>query len=96
MINLKDKMNSKGVSFGPECCILEVCSTQQAKKVLEANVLVATVLPCRICVFEDDGKVKIATLKPTAVMGQFDSSDLTPIASDVEDTLVQIIDEACE
>jgi len=96
MINLKDKMNSKGVSFGPQCRTLEVCNPQQAKKVLEANMLVATVLPCRICVFEDDGKVKVATLKPTAVMGHFDNPDLAPVATDVEDTLVRIIDEACE
>lgn len=95
-INLKDKMTSKGVAFGPECRILEVCNPEQAKKVLETNMLVATVLPCRICVFEDDGKVKVATLKPTAVMGHFDSPDLAPVASDVEATLVRIIDEVCE
>ena len=36
--NLKETMAKKGVEFGRECLIFEVCQPQQAKKVLEENM----------------------------------------------------------
>ena len=49
--DLKEKMAAKGVSFGPQCRIFEVCNPSQAKQVLEANMLISTALPCRISVY---------------------------------------------
>ena len=46
--DLKATMANKGVDFGPECRIFEVCNPHQAKKVLEANLEISTALPCRI------------------------------------------------
>ena len=46
--NLKETMTKKGVDFGRECLIFEVCQPQQAKKVLEENMSISTMLPCRI------------------------------------------------
>ncbi len=95
-INLKEKMAAKGVEFGPACAIVEVCNPVQAKKVLEANLSISTALPCRISVYEEAGKVKIATLRPTALLGLFGSPELAPVAKDVEDTMIRIIDAACK
>ncbi|MHC4521446.1 MAG: DUF302 domain-containing protein, partial [Planctomycetota bacterium] len=36
--DLKEKMAAKGVPFGCECRILEVCNPHKAKKVLEENM----------------------------------------------------------
>ena len=55
---------------------------------------VATVLPCRISVYEDGGKTVIATLKPTALLGLFGAPELDPLAREVEAVLIAIIDEA--
>ena len=43
--NLKETMAKKGVEFGRECLIFEVCQPQQAKKVLDQNMSVSTALP---------------------------------------------------
>ena len=46
--DLKQKMNSKGLDFGPECRILEVCNPGKAKTVLETDMSISNALPCRI------------------------------------------------
>ena len=92
--NLKETMKKKGVEFDRECRIFEVCNPQQAKRVLERNMEISTALPCRISVYVKRGKVKLATLKPTALVSQFDAPDLLPVAKEVEETLVAIMKEA--
>ena len=39
--NLKQKMNAKGVEFGPECRIVEVCNPKKAKSVLETDMSIS-------------------------------------------------------
>ena len=93
--NLKEKMVAKGVDFPRECLIVEVCNPGKAKSVLEANMAISTALPCRISVYEDAGKVKVATLRPTALLELFGNPGLAPVAREVEETIVRIIDTAC-
>ena len=69
--NLKETMTKKGVEFARECLIFEVCQPQQAKKVLDADMSVSTALPCRISIYEEDGKTILATLKPTTLLAMF-------------------------
>ena len=92
--DLKQKMVAKGVDFAPECRIIEVCSPQKAKEVLENNMAISTALPCRISVYEEDGKVKIATIRPTYMLDLFDSPKLKSIAQNVEETIIRIISVA--
>lgn len=74
--NLKETMAKKGVEFEPECLIFEVCQPQQAKKVLEQNMSVSTALPCRISIYEENGKAILATLKPTTLLAMFNTPQL--------------------
>ena len=92
--NLKETMNKKGVEFTRECLIFEVCQPQQAKKVLEQNMSVSTALPCRISIYEEDGKTMLATLKPTTLLAMFNTPQLKGVAQEVEDTIVKIMNEA--
>ncbi len=94
--NLKETMKKKGVDFEKECRIFEVCNPQQAKRVLEKNMQISTALPCRISVFTEGRKVKLATLKPTALILQFGTPELQSVAKEVEETLIQIMKEASE
>jgi uncharacterized protein (DUF302 family) len=74
---------------------MEVCNPHKAKEVLEENMSISTALPCRISIYEEDGKVKVATIRPTMLLNLFDSPELQAVAREVEDTLVRIIDAAC-
>jgi uncharacterized protein (DUF302 family) len=95
VIDLKQRMAAKGVEFGPECRVLEVCNPQRAKKVLSASMAVSTMLPCRISVYEDAGTVKIGTVKPTSMPDLYGVSGLVSEAAEVEAALISIIDAAC-
>ena len=92
--NLKETMNKKGVEFNSECLIFEVCHPQQAKKVLEQDMSVSTALPCRISIYEKEGKTVLATLKPTTLLAMFNVPQLEIVARDVENTIVKIMKEA--
>jgi len=92
-INIRQKLNDKGLPFDRECLIFEVCNPQQAKKVLDDNIAIATALPCRIAVYQEGGKTKIATIKPTALLGLFPNPELAPVAQEVERTLIRIIED---
>ncbi len=92
--NLKETMKKKGVDFERECRIFEVCNPHHAKRVLEKDMKLSTALPCRISVFTEAGKVKLATLKPTALISQFNIPELQSVAKEVEETLIQIMEKA--
>ena len=92
--NLQETMVKKGVKFDHPCLIFEVCQPQQAKKVLEENMNVATALPCRISIYQEGGKTMLATMKPTVMLAMFNTPQLQGVAQEVEDTLVKIMNEA--
>jgi uncharacterized protein (DUF302 family) len=92
--DLKAKMAEKGVPFARACRIFEVCNPHQAKRVLETNLQISTALPCRISVYEEGGKARLATIRPTALIGLYDTPELRSVAGEVEDALVKIMAEA--
>jgi uncharacterized protein (DUF302 family) len=92
--NLKETMAKKGVAFAHECLIFEVCQPQQAKKVLDANMSISAALPCRISVYEEEGKTVLATLQPSILLSMFDAPQLGAVAQEVEATMVKIMQEA--
>jgi uncharacterized protein (DUF302 family) len=92
--DLKAKMQEKGTDFQGECLIYEVCNPFQAKKVLENNLELSTVLPCRISVYRTETGYTLATLKPTSLVELFQSKSLRAVAEEVERTIISIIQEA--
>jgi uncharacterized protein (DUF302 family) len=92
--DLRAKMAEKGVEFARECRIYEVCNPQQAKRVLERNMEVSTALPCRIAVYSEGGRTRLATLKPTALIALYATAELKGVAEDIEATLAAIMTEA--
>ncbi len=94
VIDLKAKMAEKGVEFGKACRVYEVCNPVQAKRVLDNDMSIATALPCRIAVYEEKNRVKVATMLPTQMLALFSVPDLTPVAEDVEQQIKAMIDEA--
>jgi uncharacterized protein (DUF302 family) len=93
--DLKDKMREKGVEFGGECLIFEVCNPMQAKRVLEAHAELSTALPCRISVYVTrEGTIRLATILPTKLVDLFRAPALQEVAAEVERTLKAIMDEA--
>ena len=92
--DLKATMKKKGIDFPHECRIFEVCNPQKANDVLTNDMSLNMALPCRISVWEENGQVKIGTLKPTKLLSILnDAEGVKSIAEDVEKTIIMIIDE---
>jgi uncharacterized protein (DUF302 family) len=92
--NFKETMSEKGMVFVRECLIFDVCQPQQPTKALDENMRVSTALPCRIFIYEDDGKTILAALKPTTFQAMFHAPQLEGAAQEVEATMVKIMKEA--
>lgn len=92
--NLREKMESKGVAFGRECRVFEVCNPVHAGKVLGENIEISTALPCRIAVYAEGGRTILATIAPSALLTMFDAPSAAETAREVEATLLRIMEEA--
>lgn len=93
--NLREKMEAKGVAFSRECRVVEVCNPAHAAVVLGEDIEVSTALPCRISLYQENGRTVLATMKPTAMLGMFRASGAAATAQEVEDTLIRIMEETC-
>ncbi|NLW21800.1 MAG: DUF302 domain-containing protein [Tissierellia bacterium] len=93
-LNFKEKLAEHSIDFPNNFMILEVCNPQKASQVLSKHIEVGYFLPCKMVVYEKDGRVKIGTAKPQQLLGMMEFNDLDPIATEVENILIKAIDEA--
>ena len=92
--DLKQTMANKGVEFGPQCRVYEVCQPHHAAQVLGEDIRVNLALPCRIGVWNDGGETKVGTLLPTQLLGVFgDSPTMTATAAEVERVMLAMIED---
>ena len=92
--DLQAKMGEKGLDFDRACLIYEVCNPQQAKQVLDANMEISTALPCRIAIYQKGPGSTLATWRPTLLLKMFGTPGLDPVAADVEQSLIKMMEEA--
>ena len=93
--DLKQTLKEKGAPIEHECRILEVCNPQRAREVLNTDMSMNMALPCRVSVYEEQGRTKIGLISPKALLAQLsDSPALAKVASEVETAIKRMIDEA--
>lgn len=93
--NLYETLNKKGVPFKQQCQVLEVCNPQQAAKVLSEDMDLNMALPCRVSVYEKEGKTYISMLSPKTMLAQLSDSDkLKNVADEVENSIIAAIESA--
>lgn len=93
--DLKATLKKKGFDLKNTCYVLDVCNPKQANHVLNEDIGMNVALPCRMSVYEDGGKTKIAMIKPTAMLHALsDSQELKKVAEEVEAVLIKVIQEA--
>ncbi len=86
-------LENKGVPIDYRCVIVEVCSPKHASQVLSADPYISTAMPCRIAIFEEDGKTLISTIAPTDMLELFERPDLEDVAMEIERLLEEIMEE---
>ncbi|MDW3094090.1 MAG: DUF302 domain-containing protein [Gammaproteobacteria bacterium] len=93
--DLGNTLRSKGVDFGENCKVFEVCNPMQAAKVLATDMRLNMALPCRISVFTENNKTKIGLIKPEEMLSALSNNQsLVDVAKEVEEKTRQMVDQA--
>jgi len=93
--NLKETLNNKGIEYHNECRVFEVCNPHKAKEIMDIEMSLNLVLPCRVSVYEENGKILIGMIKPKSLLLQLsDDNSLITVAEEVEATMIKIIQQA--
>ena len=74
--------------------IIEICNAKYASQVLNKDVKISLMLPCPISVYVQAGKTRISTLLPTSIAEFFPQAGIENLASEVENIVLKIIEEA--
>lgn len=90
--DIKERLAAKGFKQEP-LKIIEICSGKYANNFLNENKLISLCMPCKINVFEEGGKVKIAGMKPT-IVSQFFKEVKREEAGEVEKVIKEIINNS--
>ena len=72
--------------------ILGACNPPFAHKALLAERDIGLFMPCNVIVYEDEGKVFVAAVKPTLAMGMVGNPALASISVEVENKLNKVVD----
>lgn len=90
--DVKERLAAKGFEHG-RLKIIEICSARHASNFLKKNTLISLCMPCKINVLEENGKVKIAGMKPS-IISEFFPEVSKKDALEAEKELIEIIDGA--
>lgn len=93
--DLGGTLRKKGVEFGEECKVFEVCNPLQAAKVLASDMRLNNALPCRISIYTDSGTTKIGFIKPTEMLALLSKdAELAKIAAEVEEKITRMVEDS--
>lgn len=91
--DVKATLAAKGFDRAP-LKIIEVCNARAASEVLDKDIKIALMLPCPICVYEEDGKVFISALRPRLIGAFYPDAGIEATAEAVDRAILSIVDEA--
>src|SRR3989339_1711060 len=90
--DVKERLAAKGLEQEP-LKIIEICSGKYAHQFLKKNRLISLCMPCKINVLEEQGKVKIAGMRPTMI-SQFFPEVGQNEAEQAEKDVLEIVNNA--
>jgi uncharacterized protein (DUF302 family) len=85
---LKTKLD---VDFRPYV-ILGACNPQLAHRALGAEIGIGLLLPCNVCVWEDEGGSVVSIAKPEAMFEIVGRPDVQPVADEAGERLRRALD----
>ena len=93
--NLGETLRNKGVEFVEECKVFEVCNPNHSSVVMGIDMRVNMVLPCRISVYTDGGRVNIGFIKPAPMLSTLSNDEVMgEVAREVEAAIIKMVEDA--
>ncbi len=74
--------------------IIEICNAKSAYAVLKADMKIGLCLPCKINVYQKDGRTFISGMRPTVLPQFFPDADLGNLPAEVDASIKGIIDKS--
>ncbi len=91
-IDVRDTLKKKlDVEF-PRYKILGACNPPFAYKALQAETAIGLLMPCNAIVYEKEGDVYFAMVKPSVTMRSVGNPALEPLAGEIEKKIERIIE----
>lgn len=92
--NVKEKLQEKGLEYNDNFHILEVCNPHDAKEILSLSKLAGYFLPCKVVVYEDNGKTFAGMPQPSTLMDFIDDEKVNDMANNVEKRMISCFEKA--
>lgn len=90
--DVQKTLQDKGFTF-PGYKIIELCNAKLAHTVLQADRNIGLMMPCKINVYEREGKRYVVGMLPTLISEFFPDASLGSVPEEVEKVIKKIIDE---
>ena len=92
-LDLTAIMQKKGIDHSTQSYEFEVCNPKHAKRLIDQNPLAHMFLPCKVTIYEADGKTHIGMPRPSIQAKMLEDATLEGMAKEVEDILIGAIDQ---
>ncbi len=87
---IQNTLNSKGLEFDKECVILDVCNPAYAKKLLDEDMKLSVILPCKIAIYSEDNQTYISMNSIVQLIDDI-NPDLVETAQEIQEILLELI-----
>ena len=91
--NVQATLEEKGFDIKP-LKIMEICNAGFAYKALGINKSVASFMPCKFVVEEENGKTSVSLFLPSMIAEFIKNDELKTLAIDVENKLKKIMEQS--
>jgi len=91
--NVTATLAEKGFRIEP-FKIIEICNAKSAYAVLQADIKIGLLLPCKINVYQKTGKTYISGMRPVVLSQFFPQAKLGNLPSEVDILIKGIIDKS--
>lgn len=92
-IDVKATMKAKLNREFRRYVILGACNPELAHRALEMELAVGLLLPCNVCLWEEDGGTVVSIAKPAAMFEIVKNAALQPLVGEVDQRLHRAIEE---
>ncbi len=93
-IDVKSTMKAKLDRDFRRYVILGACNPQLAWRALNAELPVGLLLPCNVCVWEEEGGSVVSAVRPKAMFSVMDDNpELEPVAKEADERIRRALDQ---
>jgi uncharacterized protein (DUF302 family) len=92
-IDIKSTLKAKLDRDFRRYVILGACNPQLAHRALEAELGIGLLLPCNVCVWEEEGGSAVSIARPAAMFELVNRPDVQPIAPEADQRLRRALEQ---